>query len=85
LKQEHVKHLVFKTLAQAKRIIVIVIGSTILAAGITMIVLPGPAVVVIPIGLAILGTEFVWARRILVNVKERIERLRKGNGCQSKP
>lgn len=76
------KHLVFKTLAQAKRLIVIVIGSTVLAAGIAMIVLPGPAMVVIPIGLAILATEFVWARTLLVSVKERIERLRKGNGVK---
>lgn len=73
------KHFVFKTLAQAKRLIVIVIGSTVLAAGIAMIVLPGPALVVIPIGLAILATEFVWARRLLVSVRERIERMRKGN------
>lgn len=73
------KHLVFKTLAQAKRLIVVVIGSTVLAAGIAMIVLPGPAVVVIPIGLAILATEFVWASRLLVSVKERIHRMRKGN------
>lgn len=73
------KHFVLKTLAQAKRFIIIVIGSTVLAAGIAMIVLPGPAVVVIPIGLAILATEFVWARRLLVSVKERIERMRKGN------
>lgn len=50
------KQFVFKTLAQAKRFIIIVIGSTVLAAGIAMIVLPGPALVVIPIGLAILAT-----------------------------
>jgi putative transmembrane protein PGPGW len=50
-----------------------------------MIVLPGPAVVVIPIGLAILATEFIWARKLLVRVKERIERFRNGNGCQNKP
>jgi len=43
-----------------------------------MIVLPGPAVVVIPIGLAILATEFIWARKILVTVKERIERMKRG-------
>jgi tellurite resistance protein TerC len=34
-----------------------------------MIVLPGPAIVVIPIGLAILATEYVWARRLLDRVK----------------
>ena len=69
----------FKTLGQAKRLIVTVIGFTILASGIAMIVLPGPAIVVIPIGLAILATEFIWARNLLVTVKERIGRMRKGN------
>lgn len=72
------KHFVFKTLGQAKRLIVIVIGFTILAAGIAMIVLPGPAVIVIPVGLAILATEFIWARKLLDRVKERIVRMRKG-------
>lgn len=78
------KHFVFKTLGQTKRLVIIVIGFTILAAGIAMIVLPGPAIVVIPVGLAILATEFIWARKLLVAVKERIERIRKGNGCQNK-
>jgi len=73
-----VKHFVFKTLGQAKRLIVIVIGFTILAAGIAMIVLPGPAVIVIPVGLAMLATEFIWARKLLDRVKERIVRMRKG-------
>lgn len=73
------KHFVIKTLAQAKRIIVIVTGFTILAVGIAMIVLPGPAFVVIPVGLAILATEFIWARKLLDSVKERIVRMRKGN------
>jgi uncharacterized protein (TIGR02611 family) len=70
---------VFRTLKQAKRLIVIVIGFTILAAGIAMIVLPGPAFVVIPAGLAILASEFIWARTLLHRVKERIERLRGKN------
>lgn len=73
------KHLVLRTLGQARRLIVTVIGVTVLAAGFAMIVLPGPAVFVIPVGLAILATEFIWARKLLVTVKERIERIRKGN------
>ena len=73
------RHFVFKTLGQAKRLVAIVIGFTILAAGIAMIILPGPAVVVIPIGLAILATEFIWARKLLVTAKERINRMRKWN------
>ena len=48
-----------------KRIGVAVIGGTITVVGIAMIVLPGPAIVVIPLGLSILATEFVWARRYL--------------------
>ena len=73
------KHLVFKTLGQAKRLVIIVIGFTILAAGVVMIVLPGPAILVIPVGLTILATEFIWAKKLLFTVKERIERMRKGN------
>jgi len=66
-------------MTQAKRVIVVVIGFTVLAVGIAMIVLPGPAVVVIPVGLAILATEFIWARKLLDKVKERIKRMRKVN------
>jgi uncharacterized protein (TIGR02611 family) len=52
-----------------RRLIVGVIGFTVLLIGIAMIVLPGPAVVVIPLGLAILGTEFVWAKALLDKAK----------------
>ena len=50
---------------KARRIIVAVVGTTVILIGIALIVLPGPAFIVIPIGLAILGTEFAWARRWL--------------------
>src|SRR3954454_12400907 len=40
-------------------------GITVVAAGIAMVVFPGPAVVVIPIGLAMLSLEFRWAQRLL--------------------
>jgi tellurite resistance protein TerC len=55
----------------ARRIAVAIVGGTVFAIGIALIVLPGPAVVVIPVGLGILGLEFAWARRWLRNVKER--------------
>jgi len=80
-----VKHFVFRTLGQAKRLVIIVIGFTILAVGIVMIVLPGPSILVIPAGLAILATEFIWARKLLTEVRERLVRMRKGDGCQNKP
>lgn len=55
----------------ARRIAVGLVGGTVLALGVAMIVLPGPAIVVIPAGLAILGIEFAWARRWLRKVRER--------------
>jgi hypothetical protein len=55
----------------AKRLIVTVIGFTLLSIGIAMIVLSGPAILVIPAGLSILATEFVWARRPLNAVKNK--------------
>jgi uncharacterized protein (TIGR02611 family) len=54
-----------------RRIVVGIVGGTVLAIGIALLVLPGPAFVVIPIGLAILGAEFAWARRWLRVAKER--------------
>jgi tellurite resistance protein TerC len=52
-----------------RRIVVALAGGTVLVVGVAMIVLPGPAVIVIPAGLAILATEFLWARRMLHRVK----------------
>ena len=38
-----------------------------------MIVLPGPAIIVIPVGLGILATEFIWARRLLKVLKHKFK------------
>ena len=64
-------HPLLVTYKWARRIAVCLVGFTVLGVGIAMIVLPGPAVVVIPVGLGILGLEFAWARRWLRKVKER--------------
>ncbi|HWR90372.1 MAG TPA: PGPGW domain-containing protein [Dissulfurispiraceae bacterium] len=63
-----------RSLKKAKRLIVAIVGFTVLLIGIALMVLPGPAFVVIPIGIGILATEFAWARRLLVRVKEAIRR-----------
>ena len=60
---------------QARRVVVFVIGSTVLLIGIAMVVLPGPAFIVIPLGLAILATEFVWAKDWLRYAKGHVENL----------
>lgn len=49
--------------AKAKKVAVGIAGGVVLAAGLALIVLPGPAFIVIPAGLAILATEFEWARK----------------------
>jgi uncharacterized protein (TIGR02611 family) len=59
-----------------RRVIVAVIGFTVLLIGVAMVVLPGPAIVVIPLGLAILATEFVWARRVLKKAKGYFEKAK---------
>ena len=59
-----------------RRIVVGVIGGTILLIGIALIVLPGPAFIVIPLGLLILGSEFAWARWLLRRAKGMIAKLR---------
>ena len=54
----------------ARKVAVAVIGASVLTFGIALIVLPGPAFIVIPLGLAILATEFLWARRLLRRVRQ---------------
>ena len=69
----------------ARRIAIAVIGGTVVLIGIAMIVLPGPALVVIPIGLGILGLEFAWARRWLAEVRSRADEIINGvrNGVRN--
>ena len=67
---------ILKSFKQAKRLIVAVIGFTILLIGVAMVVLPGPAFIVIPVGLGILATEFVWARRVLEKVKNKVNNIK---------
>jgi len=54
---------------QAYRLIVLVVGLTIVGAGFAMFVLPGPGILVVIAGLALLATEFVWARLLLQRAK----------------
>ena len=63
------QQLVSTTYKTARRIVVAIVGGTVLLVGVAMIVLPGPATLVIPAGLAILAIEFAWARRWLRRIK----------------
>jgi len=72
-----------KTLRYVKRFMVALLGGTVLLIGVAMILLPGPAIIVIPAGLAILATEFVWAQRWLNKTKAIVEKAR--NRRKKKP
>ncbi len=47
-----------------RKLVYSILGSTVLLIGIVMIITPGPAFIVIPLGLAILASEYAWARRV---------------------
>jgi uncharacterized protein (TIGR02611 family) len=63
-----------------KRIAVIIAGSAVTIAGVAMLVLPGPGLLVIFAGLAILSSEFEWADRLRDRVRDRAEEAAKATG-----
>lgn len=64
--------LVGVTYKVARRITVAIVGFTVLLLGVVMLVTPGPAFLMIPGGLAILGLEFAWARHWLKKARQTI-------------
>jgi uncharacterized protein (TIGR02611 family) len=63
-------------LRSAKRIAVLIVGVALLAAGLVMIVTPGPGLLLIIAGLAVLATEFAWAERMLDRAKEQASKAK---------
>ena len=74
--------LVGVTYKVARRIVVVIVGFTVLLLGIIMIVTPGPAFLMIPGGLAILGLEFAWARHWLKKARQTISNQSAKNRSQ---
>ena len=70
-----VRSMLNSTCRTARRAAVVLIGFGVLAGGIAMLLLPGPAILVIPAGLAILGLEFAWARRWLRTLRYHASHL----------
>ena len=62
LRERQVEH---KQRGRLYRWAFVLLGVAVLGVGIAMLALPGPAFVVIPIGLAILSLEFAWAEHLL--------------------
>lgn len=53
----------------SKRVAVTVVGGALVLAGIAMFVLPGPGILVVALGFAVLGTEYAWAAAALERTK----------------
>ncbi len=53
----------------AKRVVIAIIGTTVVLLGVAMLVLPGPGILTIILGLMLLGVEFAFARSWLVRIK----------------
>lgn len=65
-----------------KKFFIALIGGTVLLIGVIMIVLPGPGLPIVAAGLAILATEFFWARRALRNAKGTAAKVRRKSGLK---
>lgn len=61
---------------QTRRVLVIALGSVLLAAGLALMVLPGPGIPLIFLGLTVLSWEFPAAKRLLYKIKSKIKQLR---------
>src|SRR5207248_8800762 len=62
--QELITRFGLNALPALRRFLIGAIGLSVVLIGLAMIVLPGPAFIVVPLGIAILASEFAWARRI---------------------
>jgi tellurite resistance protein TerC len=68
--ERELDQLVRVSLRGARRIAIALIGSTVLLLGVAMLILPGPGLLVVPIGIALLSTEIVWARRWFTRIRK---------------
>lgn len=68
---------------RVKKVIVALVGGTVVLVGIALLVLPGPGLLIVAAGIAILATEFLWARRALRNAKGAVAKARRRSGIRA--
>jgi uncharacterized protein (TIGR02611 family) len=66
-----------------KKFFIALMGGTVVLVGVAMLVLPGPGALVIAGGVAILATEFLWARRAMRKAKGTVARVRRRSGLKN--
>jgi uncharacterized protein (TIGR02611 family) len=64
----HVMHVTYRA---ARRIAIAIMGTTVVLLGVAMLVLPGPGILTIILGLMLLGVEFAFARRWVEHIKKK--------------
>lgn len=74
VKRLHVRLHAHPVSGAATKVVVTLIGTVVLIAGLIMMVTPGPGIVAIIVGLGILATEWPWAERLVTRAKEQAER-----------
>ena len=62
-----------RTHPRVRRVVVAVVGFLLLAVGAALLVLPGPGLLVIAAGIAVLALEFPWAERLAKRTQDMIE------------
>ena len=62
---------------QIRKLVIFLIGTSIVLTGCVLFFTPGPAIIVIPVGLAVLATEFIWAKKLLKKFKETTSSITK--------
>jgi len=68
--------MILRTVAQVRRVFLVIAGFTLLLAGVVMLVTPGPGMFAIFLGLGLLAAEFVWAHRLMDRIKREGGRVR---------
>jgi len=69
---DDLEHLAIRSFAEARRVVILVVGSTLILVGLALLVLPGPGIPVILFGLVVLSVEFLWARRWLKQIRSTL-------------
>ncbi len=73
--EEDLEELATLTVRNVKRILIIIAGSSLILIGIALLVLPGPGILTIVLGLSVLGSQFIWARRLMKKISDETDEI----------
>jgi tellurite resistance protein TerC len=76
--QAEMEALAAVTLRQARQVVFLVVGSTLILLGVGLVMVPAPGSVTLLLALAVLAVELVWARKWLARTRETVEAMREG-------